>query len=223
MAQDVKPKRPYASARRRKQAAATRREILEAAERLFTERGYPATTMEAIAEAAGVSLKTAYLPFTTKAGLLRALWDLRLKGDEADAPVADRDWYRAVVDEPDPRRRLQLVGAASRRVKERIGPMLRIIRGAATVDADLADLWQLIQTDFHANQRALLEGVAPALRPGLTLDRAADLLWTLNHPDVWLLLVVERGWAPAEWEEWFVSAATSALLEPSDSSHSPKL
>jgi AcrR family transcriptional regulator len=212
--QDVKPKRPYASARRQRQAAATRREILEAAERLFAERGYPATTMEAIAEAAGVSLKTVYLPFTTKAGLLRALWDLRLKGDQDEAPVADRDWYRAVLAEPDPRIRLRLVGAASRRVKERIGTILRIIRGAATVDADLESLWRLIQADFLANQRVVLEGVTPALRPGLTLDRATDLLWTLNHPDVWLLLVVERGWSPTEWEEWFVSAATSALLEP---------
>src|SRR5215510_7628516 len=99
--------------------------------------------MEAIAEAAAVSLKTAYLPFGTKAGLLRALWDLRLKGDDADAPVADREWYRAVLAEPEPRKRLQLLGTSSRRVKERIGPVLRAIRSGASGDQDLAALWAL--------------------------------------------------------------------------------
>jgi len=211
---DVKTRRAYSSPRREQQAAATRREILEAAERLFTERGYPATTMEAIAESAGVSLKTAYLPFGTKAGLLRALWDLRLKGDQGDEPVADRDWYLAVIAQTDPRRRLAMLGATSRQVKERIGPTLRAIRSASGVDPDLAALWQLIQSDFHANQQTIVEGLAPALRHGLTVDKATDILWTLNHPDVWLLLVAERGWSPHEWEAWFVSTTTSALLAP---------
>lgn len=211
----VKTPRTYVSPRRKQQAAETRRVILEAAERLFAERGYPATTMDAIAESAGVSLKTAYLPFGTKAGLLRALWDLRLKGDQEEAPVADREWYLAVIAEKDPYRRLAKLGAASRQVKERIGPMLRAIRGAAGVDSDMEALWAVIQSDFHANQRAVVEGLDPAaLRPGLTIDRATDIVWTLNHPDVWLLLVGERSWTADEWEAWFVSSTTAALLSP---------
>jgi AcrR family transcriptional regulator len=81
---------------------ATRQAILEAAQRLFERRGYPATTMEQVAAEAGVALKTVYLAFATKSGLLRALWDLRLKGDQAEAAVAERPWYREVVEERTP-------------------------------------------------------------------------------------------------------------------------
>src|SRR5919112_1777938 len=104
----VKPKRPYHSPRRQEQAAATRRSILDAAARLFERDGYAATTMEAIAAAAGVALKTVYVVFETKSGLLRALWDLRLKGDEDDAAVSQREWYLEVIQEPDAERQLRL-------------------------------------------------------------------------------------------------------------------
>src|SRR5438876_7862644 len=96
MAETVKTTRRYDSPRRREQAAATRREILEAAQRLFERQGYTATTMAAIATEAGVALKTIYVAFETKSGVLRALWNLLLRGDEDDAPVAERDWYRQV-------------------------------------------------------------------------------------------------------------------------------
>src|SRR3954465_11791867 len=125
MPEPVKPRR-YDSPRRRAQAEATRREILEAAERLFVRDGYPATTMEAIAAEAGVSLKTAYLPFTTKSGLLRALWDVRLKGDEHDAAVARREWFREVMQESDPVRKLELNARNSRAAKTRIGAMFEV-------------------------------------------------------------------------------------------------
>src|SRR6266511_6236630 len=104
MAERVKPTRRYNSPRRREQAAATRRAILEAAQRLFEHQGYPATTMEAIAAEAGVALKTVYVVFTTKSRLLRALWDLLLKGDQDEAAVAERPWYQEILDEPDPER-----------------------------------------------------------------------------------------------------------------------
>src|SRR4051794_21097383 len=107
MGEPVKPRR-YESPRRREQAAATRRDILDAAERLFERNGYAATTMASIANEAGVALKTVYLAFETKSGLLRALWHLRLRGDDDDRPVAERSWYRAVLEEPDPGRALAL-------------------------------------------------------------------------------------------------------------------
>src|SRR5215211_8027629 len=115
MAERVKTRR-YDSARRRQQAAATRREILQAAQRLFEGQGYAATTMAAIAAEAGVALKTVYLAFETKSGVLRALWHLLLRGDEEDIPVGDRDWYRRVLEEPDPRRRLELNASTGRAV-----------------------------------------------------------------------------------------------------------
>src|SRR5918997_3232117 len=104
MADGVKHTRRYDSPLRREQAAATRRRILEVAQPLFEHDGYTTTSMAAIAAAAGVSLKTVYLAFETKSGLLRALWHLLLRGDEDDAPVRERRWYREVLDEPDPER-----------------------------------------------------------------------------------------------------------------------
>jgi AcrR family transcriptional regulator len=214
MSEPVKPRRSYHSPRRQQQAAATRQGILEAAERLFERRGYPATTMEQVAAEAGVSLKTVYVVFATKSGLLRALWDLRLKGDQEDAAVAERPWYREVLEEPDPGRQLQANARNARLVKQRIAGVLKMLRSAAPVDPDAAALWRLIQTDFYANQRAVVESVAAkgALRRGLDADRATDVLWTLNHPDVWLLLVGERGWTPEQWERWFADTARAQLL-----------
>ncbi len=214
MPDPVKRKRPYNSPRRQEQAAATRRAILDAANRLLVRQGYAATTMEAIAADAGVSLKTVYLAFATKSGLLRALWDLLLKGDEQDASVADRPWYREVIEESDPERQLRLNARNSRIVKLRIAAVLEVIRNAASMDPDTAALWRLIQSDFYDNQRAIVEALHTneALRPDLDVTRATDILWTLNHPDLWLLLVGERGWTPDEFEQWFADASCSQLL-----------
>jgi AcrR family transcriptional regulator len=214
VADTQRSRRTYNSPRRRQQAAATRKAILEAAEQLFLRDGYPATTMEAVAAEAGVSLKTAYLPFTTKSGLLRALWDLRLKGDEQDAPVAQHEWFRDVVQERDPVRKLQLNARNSRAAKTRIGAMFKVIRGAAEIDVDCHTLWQLIQDDFHANQRTIVDSLHRdgALRSGLGVARGTDLLWTLNHPDVWLLLVGERGWSPRAYETWLAQTSCAQLL-----------
>ena len=216
MAQRVKARRRYDSPRRRAQAAATRREILEAAERLFAERGYAAATIAAIAAEASVALKTVYVSFETKSGVLRALWNLRLRGDEEDAPVSERPWYRQVLEEEDPERQLRLAARYSREVKLRVGVLFEVIRGAAVVDPDIAELWERIQREFHANQRTIVESLAGknALRAGLSVDRAADILWTLNHPNVWQLLVGERGWTPEEHEQWWSEIARAQLLKP---------
>lgn len=215
MSGDVKPGRPYHSPRRQQQAEATRRDVLQAAKRLFERHGYAATTMAAIADEAGVALKTVYLAFETKSGLLRALWNLLLRGDEGDAPVAERAWYREALEESDPARQLRLNARNSRAGKQRIGGMLEVIREAATADADAAALWQRIQAEYHANQHAIVESLyqKDALRPELDLARAADILWTINHPNQWQLLVGIRGWSPDEYEQWCADLACAQLLK----------
>jgi AcrR family transcriptional regulator len=214
MPEPVKPKRRYDSSRRRAQAEATRTDILDAAQRLFERRGYAATTMEAIAAEAGVALKTVYVAFESKSGLLRALWNHLLRAGRDEVPVAQQEWYRAVVAEPDPDEQLRMTAAASRAVKQRIAGVLEVIRSAAPIDADIATLWNRIQTDFYANQRVIVESLAAkkALRPGVDVDRATDILWTLNHPNVWQLLVDERGWTPEQYERWFAESVRSQLL-----------
>ena len=216
MADGVKTTRRYDSPRRREQAAATRGAILEAAQRLFERQGYAATTMAAIAAEAGVALKTVYVAFETKSGVLRALWHLLLRGDEADVPIGERDWYRQVVAEPDPERKLRLGAHNARLVKERAAAIMDVIRQGAPADPDIETLWNRIQTDFYDNQRVIVESLhkMKALRPGLDVTSATDILWTLNHPDLWQLLVVQRGWTPERYEKWFADTVTDQLLKP---------
>ena len=207
-------KRAYHSPRRREQAAATRADILSAAQRLFEQHGYGSTTMAAIAAEAGVALKTVYLAFESKSGVLRALWNRVLRGDDENLPVAGREWYRAVLEEPDAERQLRLNAHNARVVKERAGAVLEIIRNASQADPVIAALWQRIQEEFFANQRAIIDSLAAraALRPGLGVDEAADLLWTLNHPALWALLVGERKWTPERFEAWLADTFCSQLL-----------
>jgi len=207
-------RRSYNSQRRRQQALDTRRSILDAAQRLFEADGYVSTTMEDIAGEAGVALKTVYSAFTTKGRLLRAVWDLLLKGDTDDAPVAQREWYLSVLAEQDPQRQLQLLAKGACAVKIRIGALLRVIRSAAVVDTDTAELWHLIQSDFYENQRAIITTIHDrgSLRTGLDPSTATDILWSLNHPDVWLLLVDQRGWTPTAFESWFADTLCQQLL-----------
>jgi AcrR family transcriptional regulator len=211
----VKPKRRYHSPRRQEQAAATRREILEAAHRLFARQGYGSTTMAAIAAEAGVALKTVYLAFETKSGLLRALWNFRIRAGREDVPIAEQPWYREVLEAKDPERQLRLNARNSCAAKLRVAPVLGVIHTAASLDPDIAALSERIYTEYHANQRVIVESLhrKQALRPQLDLDHATDILWTVNHPHLWHLLVRERGWSPEQYEQWTGDVACSQLLK----------
>jgi AcrR family transcriptional regulator len=214
MADRVKSTRRYDSPLRREQAAETRREILLAAQRLFEQQGYTATTMAAIAAEARVALKTVYVAFETKSGVLRSLWHLLLRGDQDDVAIPERPWYREIVEEPDPERQLRLTARNSRLVKTRAAALMKVIRNAASADPDVAALWSRIQSDFYAVQGTIVETLLEknALRPDLDVGRATDILWTLNHPDLWQLLVGERGWTPEQYEQWFGDIVCAQLL-----------
>jgi len=224
MVKDVKGARQYSSPRREYQAAATRGEIVQVAKQLFEVQGYTATTMNAVAAEAQVALKTVYLAFETKARLLRAVWDVALKGDDSEAPVADRPWYLEVIEEPDPERKLRRLATASCMVKVRIAALLGVIRDAAPSDEEIGALWALIQSDFYANQGVIIATLdrAGSLAPGLDSTRATDILWTLNHPDVWLLLVGQRGWSAEQFEKWLGDTTTAQLLPPRTSRRSAR-
>jgi AcrR family transcriptional regulator len=214
MRQAVKRARPYDSPRRRQQAAATRRAILDAAQRLFERQGYAATSVPAIAEEAGVALKTVYVAFETKSRLLHVLWDERLSGAEAVIPVTERAWYREVLEEPDSERKLRLLASQSRAVKTRSGALMEVIRNAASVDAEIARLWKDIQTKLHSVTHSIVEQLheKDSLASELDVPTATDILWTLNHPSVWLLLVAERRWTAAQYEQWLGDILCSQLL-----------
>jgi AcrR family transcriptional regulator len=214
MAERVKAKRAYNSPRRQEQASATRLQILDAAQRLFESNGYTATAMTAIAREARVSLKTVYVVFETKSGLLLALWNHRLRGGAEDVPMAQHPWYLEALEDPDPQRQLRLNARNSREGKLRIAAIAEVIRSAAPSDPELAALWQRIGQEYHANQQVIVESLHAkrALARGLSVERATDVLWTLNHLNTWQLLVREQGWTPDEYERWSADAACTLLL-----------
>ena len=209
-------KRSYDSTRRREQAAQTQRQILRAAQRMFERDGYATTTVAAIATEAGVAAKTVYLAFESKSGILRALWHLLLRGDQADIPVGEGEWYRETLAEPDPETRIVRVAVRSREVKERAADLMEVIRTAAPADPDIATLWDRIQTNFRDLLRPIVESLRSdgVLRPGLDVDEATDVLWALVHPDVWQLLVNQRGWSVDRYEQWCLDAVRAQLLKP---------
>ena len=177
---------------------------LDSAQDLFTDRGYTATAMPAIATRAGVALKTVYLAFGTKAGVLHALWDVRLGGDDQPIPIVDRPWYRQLLQADDPHTLLRTAARQSRQTKDRAGAVMHIVRNAALTDPAIAHLWQRIETEF----RTVLRGFAQrldelaALAPAIDVTTATDILWTLNHPDTWHLLVHRCGWTADRYEQW---------------------
>ena len=207
-------KRRYHSPRRKEQAETTRTAILDAAERFFIRDGYVPTSMAAIAEEAGVALKTVYLAFETKSGLLRSLWHRNLRRGDENVPVGDQPWFRAVLEEPDPAKALRLNARNSIEVKTRIAPLGEVILSAAAADPEIRELSERIWTQFYENQLEVVKAIdrRKRLKKGLTAEQAADILWTLNHPRVYMLLVQERGWTPDQYERWLAEITCAELL-----------
>jgi AcrR family transcriptional regulator len=222
MARDVKQRRRYESPRRREQAAATRLAILEAAERLFVQRGYVGISVAEIAGEANVALKTVYAVFGTKAEVLRALWNLRMRGDEEPVPMPERPWLREILDEPDPQRRLALVAQNVRIVRERTAHVTEIVRQAAPADEHIAALWERFQREFY---ELGVSGIVRTLeRDGVLaadLRTATDLGWTLTHPDLYQLLVRQRGWSADAYERWLAETLCAQLIKDSAASARP--
>jgi AcrR family transcriptional regulator len=217
MSRSVKPRRRYESPRRREQAAATRQAILEAAERLFAKQGYVGTSVAEIAEEARVALKTVYAVFGTKAEVLRGLWNLRMRRDEEPVPMPERPWYRAIVDEPDPHRRLALVAHNSRIVRERTAHVTEIVRQAAPADEQIAALWERFQLEFYElGVRGIVETLEHDGVLADDLTTAADIGWTLTHPDLYQLLVRQRGWSPEAYERWLAETLSAQLIKARD-------
>jgi AcrR family transcriptional regulator len=211
----VKQVRPYVSSKRQSQAAATRAEIAQAAQRLFIAHGYAGTTLADIAAAAGVAVPTVKLIYRTKRNVLMAAWDHAVKGGDDPQPVAEQPWFKELIASPDPRDHLRLQAAASRHVKARIAPLVEVIRAAAPADPDIAELWAAMQAEFYENQRQTIRALRSKgqLRAGLDEARATDVLWTLNHPMLYQLLVVERGWSPEQYERWLAGTLVEQLLD----------
>jgi AcrR family transcriptional regulator len=210
----VRPKRRYDSTRRREQARETRRRILEAARRLFVARGYAGTTIEAVAQEAGVAVETVYAAFGSKRALISGLVGMLVGGDDTQIPLLERPGPQAVRRERDPRRQLRAFADDITPILGRVAPLLEVIRCAAATEPELAGLLQQMQRARLANFTRLVEWVASngPLREGLELADAAETIWTLASGEVYRLLTGDRGWSPERYARWLGDSLVALLL-----------
>jgi AcrR family transcriptional regulator len=207
----VKPRR-YDATRRREQARLNRETIVAAARQRFLSDGFTATTIAAIAADASASPDTIYKSFGGKAGLLRAVCEDALMG-EGPVPAEDRsDAMQAA--EADPRKLLRGLGVLTTEVAPRIAPLLLLLATAAETDPAMAQL----RADFDASRLARMTQIAQtlasktSLRPGVSLDEAAEIMWAYSSPELYDLLVLTRGWLPERYGQFVGESLVDALL-----------
>lgn len=214
MSDAVKPRRRYDSSRRQEQAGENRRAVLEAAHRMFLARGYAATTVGAIAAAAGVSVETVYKAFGNKPGLVKAVVDVAIMGDDEPVPMLQRDRVRQMEAEADPRRKLAMYGEHLAASAPRRVPVELLVRAAAASDAGAARVWDQLEAERLTGMAFFARHLHEEghLRPGVSVEEARDVLWTYNSAEVYELLVMRREWTPQRYGRWVAGALSAALL-----------
>ena len=202
------PAAPQARTRR------TRAAVVEAARILFLERGYAATTIEAISDHADTPPATVYRLFSSKLGILKAVFDVSVVGDDEAVAMGDRPQVRALLSDQDPRNQLAGFAGLLREVMARAAPVHRILADAARSDADAASLLAESARQRHEGQQRIARSLARsrALRPGLRARDAADIIHALASPEVYGLLVFDRGWSGTRYEKWVREILIDQLL-----------
>lgn len=214
MSDKVKPKRRYNTTRRRAQAEETRRAVVDAARDLFIERGYAGTTMDAIAQAAGVAVETIYATFRTKRAVLTRVMDVAVVGDEVPVPLLDREGPRVVQEARDQHRQIRMFAHGIREIMERVGPMFEVMRAAAPAEPEIAVLRQDYLDKRYVGMQYFVQALLHngPLRPKVSPEEAIDTVWTVTSAEVHYLLTVDRGWAPERYEEWLAETLRLLLL-----------
>ena len=208
-------KRQYDGARRRARAEEARRRVLDAARRLFLADGYLGTTMAGVAAAAGVSVESVYKAHGSKARLVLAVFHDAIAGRDDEPAELRAD--RVSADEADPERRLRAFGAFVTEVAPRVAPVMLLVRTAAAGDPEAAAVWGQMVDERLARMTGHARGLADGghLRPGVTVEEARDVLWLYSAPELYELLVVQRGWSPERFGAWVGETYVHALL-PAD-------
>ncbi|MGC4787738.1 TetR/AcrR family transcriptional regulator [Micromonospora sp. DT178] len=193
----------------------TRRRILQAAHELFVDQGYGATTLQGVAERAGVSVQTIYFAFGNKPSLLKELVDVTIAGDDEPIPTLQRAWFLDAVAADTAEAQLRAHVRGTCEVLERVAPIMDVLRAAGGQDPSLAGLWQQdsdprleVQTTAA---RSLL--AKPGARAQLSVEDAADVLFGLLSPELYLLFVRDRRWTPERWQQWAYDTLRAQLCD----------
>ena len=207
---DGTPRRSYNSEGRREAARRNRAAVLDACRELLFQDGYHATTIKAVAERAGVSPETVYKSFGGKPGLVKALWDITLAGDDDPVPMGDRPQIQQILATRELSTKLRLYGAYVRGIHERITPLFALLTQAGPDVGEVLDL----------GERERLTGVTAfvthldetgALGPDTDPVRLADAVWALAGPQLYTQLTAGRGWSADTYEEWLADTLTATL------------
>jgi AcrR family transcriptional regulator len=205
-------KRRYDTTRRRQAAARTRVAILEAARQLFSERGYAATSMTAIADQAGVALDTVYAAVGRKPELARLLIESAISGTDQAISAEQRDYVRAIQAAPDAETKIAIYAAAITAIAPRMALVLGIIQQAAATEPDLAALWREIAERRAGNMHLFVADLAAVASLRLDPGEAADIVWATNAAEMYQLLVGQRGWTPQRYERFLTDTWRRLLL-----------
>jgi len=218
MATDVRRGRSQAGTGGQARTRLARTAVVQAARTLFLERGYPGTTIEAISELSDVPPATVYRLFSSKLGILKALLDVSVAGDDDDVPPEERPLVRALLADPDPRNQLSGFAGITSGIQSRTEPIYRILVSAAGSDPDAAALLAERTRHRQQNQSGIARSLARAgaLRPELREREAADIIHALMSPEVYRLLVGDRGWSREQYEQWLKGILIDQLLPPAD-------
>lgn len=211
-----RPPRRYDSTRRRQQAQQNRSAVLAAARQRFLAQGYAATTVAEIAGDAGVSVETVYKTFATKAGTLKALFDVSVAGDDEPIPMAQRDVIQHVLDASGAARKIEIYAKHLASTMPRSAPIQLLARDAAASSPDAATVWKQIR---HETLTAMTMFAADLARTGqlrVSAGQARDVLWTYHAPELFELLVLERGWSATRYGKFIAHALVDALLDRPD-------
>lgn len=188
--------------------------VVQAAQALFLERGYTATTIEAISNTSDVPAATVYRLFSAKLGILKALLDASIAGDDQAAPLLERGNTRALLADPDPVRQLSGFAGICGQINARSAPVYRILLSAADSDPEAAALLAGYARQRQAGQGQIASALARSgvLRPGVKEQDAADIIHALMSPEVYRLLVDERAWSLERYEQWLTDILIDQLL-----------
>jgi AcrR family transcriptional regulator len=207
---DVK-RRPYRSQLRLEQAEQTRRQVLDAAAKLFVERGYEGASIAAIAEEAGVSPETIYARFRNKRTLIGELMQHAVRGADP-RPIPEQDSPRALAAETDQREQLRLFAADIVARLERAAPLAAVISGAARSDPEIAALYQGLHRNRLENMTTLIDALASNGPLRVAAEQALETAWALTSPELHQLLVRVRGWTRNRYSDWLADSLSALLL-----------
>ncbi|VBA58345.1 TetR/AcrR family transcriptional regulator [Mycobacterium attenuatum] len=208
-------RRKYDSSRRRADAEARQRRVIEAATGLFVEQGFGATSIDQIAAAAEVSAPTVYATFGSKAGVLARAIDVAVVGDYQDVPAVDR--VLSLVEEAGPQliRQFAAVAQFIHHINERVAPLIRVMEQASSTDPALQQLRTGLIGALRSDCAVTIEKFwRPALRRGLSKKEAADTMATLMSPQTYSMLTVDMDWSPDRYRKWLAHALPQLLLRP---------